>query len=214
MALVMEHTRKLLKSLRDNDWYITAYPFHFNGCDYVVIFEDLRELKNKKDVEYYAVCLTFIDTKDETRRLETYANAYDFMASDNKLIEYFGIIPRGSKKGMQVWSLYEEFNIATPEEYRKLNKEYEEKVLEHIDNRENKEGFCCYKIKHNGKKKDGSQIFRSGKNTAKTKLLRPSLYNDVGADPTISFCYREKNELSDTEILLTLSRQIPNNSHY
>lgn len=47
MALWLSNIPVLLKSLRDNDWYITAFSFSFNGHEYVVIFEDLRELSRQ-----------------------------------------------------------------------------------------------------------------------------------------------------------------------
>ena len=66
--------------------------------------------------------------------------------------------------------------------------------------------FCCYKARHNGKKANGEQIYRSAKNTAKTKLLRESLFKRIGSDKTISFCYRQENELSDSQIISNLDK--------
>lgn len=62
-------------------------------------------------------------------------------------------------------------------------------VIKTIDMRENNEGFCCYMARHNGEDFHGEQIYRSAKNTAKTRLLRESLFNLLGNDKTISFCY-------------------------
>ena len=58
MSLWLSNIPILLQSLRENDWYITAFPFSFNGHDYVVVFEDLRELA--RGSKYYSVNLTFI----------------------------------------------------------------------------------------------------------------------------------------------------------
>lgn len=44
------------------------------------------------------------------------------------------------------------------------------------------------------------------KNTAKTKLLRESLFKRIGSDKTISFCYRQENELSDSQIISNLDK--------
>ena len=59
-----------------------------------------------------------------------------------------------------------------PTEYSPLQKKFYRTVLAVIDKREHNEGFCCYKARHNGKKANGEQIYRSAKNTAKTKLLK------------------------------------------
>jgi hypothetical protein len=173
--------------------------------NYAVVFEDLRELD--KGTKYYAVCLTFIDTEDETRRLQTYANSYDFKIDDDELVNYFGIITNNRHAGSPVWGLYTAFNMATPSQYHELAEEYHNLIVNHIDNREHNEGFCCYMARHNRTDQYGNQIFRSGKNTAKTRLLRPTLYDAIGGDTTISFCYRRENELTDTEIILALNRE-------
>ena len=62
--------------------------------------------------------------------------------------------------------------------------------------------FTIYR--HNGEDSHGEQIYRSAKNTAKTRLLRESLFNLLGNDKTISFCYRQGNELDDATIALSL----------
>ena len=102
--------------------------------------------------------------------------------------------------------LYCQLNKIVPTEYSPLQKKYYRTVLEVIDKREHNEGFCCYKARHNGKKANGEQIYRSAKNTAKTKLLRESLFKRIGNDKTISFCYRQENELSDGQIISNLDK--------
>ncbi|MDE7404049.1 MAG: hypothetical protein K2M81_02975 [Lachnospiraceae bacterium] len=204
MALALSNIKELLKNLRENDWYITAFEFSYNGYEYVVVFEDLREID--RGTKYYAVMLTFIDKNDEGRILETYANSYDFQINDEEIKEYFRI--GGNRAfGNPILTLYYELNKMVPTEYAPLKKEYYRTVLEVIDKREHNEGFCCYKARHNGKKANGEQIYRSGKNTAKTKLLRESLFNRIGNDKTISFCYRQENELSDSQIISNLDKK-------
>ena len=89
MSLAMPNIKTLLNKIRENNWYITAFPFAFCGNEYVVVFEDLREID--RGTKYFAVCLTFIDINDENRRLETYVNSYRFNKSDEELIDFFGI---------------------------------------------------------------------------------------------------------------------------
>jgi len=203
MSLALSNIKELLKSLRDNDWYITAFDFSYNGYEYVVVFEDLREID--RGTKYYAVMLTFIDKNDEERILETYANSYDFQVSDEEIKEYFRIGGNRSY-GNSILALYCELNRIVPTEYSPLQKKYYRTVLEVIDKREHNEGFCCYKARHNRKKANGEQIYRSAKNTAKTKLLRESLFKRIGSDKTISFCYRQENELSDSQIISNLDK--------
>ncbi len=203
MSLALSNIKELLKSLRDNDWYITAFDFSYNGYEYVVVFEDLREID--RGTKYYAVMLTFMDKNDEERILETYANSYDFQVSDEEIKEYFRIGGNRSY-GNPILELYCQLNKIVPIEYSPLQKKYYRTVLEVIDKREHNEGFCCYKARHNGKKVNGEQIYRSAKNTAKTKLLGESLFKRIGNDKTISFCYRQENELSDGQIISNLDK--------
>ena len=170
-----------------------------------MIFEDLRELD--KGTKYYAVCLTFIDTQDENRRLETYVNSYKFSVNEQELFDYFGIHGMGGNpNGNMIWQLYDALNDEMPTAYSPLPSIYEETVIRIIDHREGDEGFCCYKAQHNGKKADGENKLRSAKNQAKTILLRPSLYDTLGSDPTISFYYRQENEVDDITIISNLHK--------
>lgn len=209
MSLAMPNIKSLLASLRENDWYITAFPFNFYNYNYVVVFEDLREID--RGTKYFAVCLTFIDINNEGRRLETYVNSYQFNKSDAELIEFFGIIAHGNGQGNMIWQLYNALNAVTPTVYRPLEREYVNYVTTTIDRRENNEGFCCYMARHNTKNSHGQQIYRSAKNTAKTRLLRPTLFTLLGNDETISFCYRQENELDNATIALSLQHSSKNN---
>lgn len=203
MLLAMPNIKKLLSELRENDWYITAFPFVFADREYAVVFEDLREID--KGTKYFAVCLTFIDRNDDTRRLETYVNAYKFQRSKEELIKFFGIKAEGYSGGNMIWQLYNAFNEATPTKFSPIEERDKKYAVDIIDNREGNEGLCCYMARHNGKKANGEQKHRSAKNTAKTRLLRPELYDLIGEDYTISFYYRQENELDDATILMTLN---------
>lgn len=149
--------------------------------------------------------LTFIDKHDEERIFETYANSFDFQVNDEEIKEYFR---NGGNRsyGNPILTLYGQLNEIMPTEYSPLQKKYYRTVLAVIDKREHNEGFCCYKARHNGKKANGEQIYRSAKNTAKTKLLRESLFKRIGSDKTISFYYRQENELSDSQIISNLDK--------
>jgi len=208
MALALSHIKELLMVLRSNNWYITAYPFSFINHDYVVVFEDLREID--KGTKYFAVCLTFIDVSDENRRFETYVNSYKFQKCNEEIMAFFGMKPSGCGGKSPLWQLYNALNMATPTRYYPIEERFKKKVLKVIDNREKNEGFCCYMARHNGKDSHGKQIKRSAKNTAKTLLLRPSLFELLGKDEYISFCYRKEGEEDDATIALSLHKNQSN----
>lgn len=201
MSLWLSNIPILLQSLRENDWYITAFPFSFNGHDYVVVFEDLRELD--RGSKYYSVNLTFIDMANETRIFKTYANAYGFNCKQSEICDFFEIM-QSSNGSHGLRTLCNVFNATTPKSFYQPKHEHIPFILQTIERHTNNEGLCCYAAKHNGKTADGRQKFRSAINTSKTKLLRPSLYEKIGGDETISFCYRELGSIKDSEILAKL----------
>jgi hypothetical protein len=125
-------------------------------------------------------------------------------------MDFFGIAPIGNPNGMPVWDLYLRFNEQTPEVYTPLADRHREYVIRTIEQRTHEEGSCCYMAKHNGKKANGEQKNRRAINTAKTKLLRPRLFELLGSDPTISFCYRKEGEKTDAEIVLSLRKNVVN----
>ena len=201
MALWLSNIPILLQSLRGNNWYITAFSFSFNGHDYVVVFEDLRELD--RGSRYYSVNLTFIDMADEARIFKTYANAYGFNCKQDEIYNFFGIT-QFSNGSHGLRTLCNVFNTATPKSFCYPKHEHISFILQAIERHTNNEGLCCYAAKHNGKTANGMQKFRSAINTSKTKLLRPSLYEKIGGDETISFCYREVGSVNDLEIISKL----------
>lgn len=67
MPLPLPHVKELRRSLSENGMYITAFPFTFNHHNYIVLFEDLRQLNEGST--YYGARITFIDEQDNQRIL-------------------------------------------------------------------------------------------------------------------------------------------------
>ena len=200
MSLWLSNIPILLQSLRKNDWYITAFPFAFNGHDYVVVFEDLKELNEQ--VEYFSVSLTFIDLNDTTRQFKTFANALKLDGNQNQILDFFCIQNIKEPSAISsIYLIYNALNKCIPSTFHEPVAEYKDIILDKIETRTKHEGTCCYDIRHNGKTQNGIQKERTTINTSKTKLLRPSLFEIFGKDKTISFFYRKANALSDKEIL-------------
>lgn len=198
MALKLTNIKLLLQELRNNDWYITSFEFTYNGHDYVVVFEDLREVD--RGTKLYAVNLTFIDVADDDRVFSTYANSYNFSASEQEIRNYFGI--EGVGYGNAVLYFYDALNTYIPIHFVEQNPAHHEYLVTTVENRLNNEGLCCYKARHNPHESGSDKGKRSAQNTAKTKLLRPALFERLGkGDPYVSFCYRQENPLSDTDII-------------
>ncbi len=190
---------KLLNNLRREHWHITAFPFGYNGKEYIVLFEDIENLPLVADE--YRVLLTFIDRANENHILQTKANEQKFSIGAKVFREYFGIkyVPNLGDILRQFYAYFGQF---IPES-RVTQFDHETtsalvKKLSRNDN-DNANAQCCYKVIRNGKY-NGIQHYRTPFNSDKTKLLRPELFNKLGGDNKISFCYRENNPLTDIEI--------------
>lgn len=207
MSLWLSNIPLLLKSLRENDWYITVFPFSFNNQDYIVIFEDLKELD--KQIKYFSVNLTFIDLEDTNRQFETLANAYTFNAISDDICAFFGIQTGiNTSSSFSIRNICESLNKSVPCIFQTPAAQYVNLMIDKIEIRTNNEGMCCYDVRRNGKTQNGIQKERTAINTAKTKLLRPKLFEAFGKDKTISFFYRKEHPLSDDEIYkMLLSRK-------
>lgn len=208
MTYSMPNVRDLLSSLRNAGWYITAFDFHYNKHDYVVVFEDTACLN--KNIPYFSVALTFYDIHDPNRVLpDVYANVSKLNIPLSTFYEFFDIDKnnRAYNSGDVIFSFYSKLNSNMPGSFNPTsNNAHQREILSTIEQREPSDGMCCYSARHNpGTKK------RSAFNTAKTRLLRPSLYQKIGeGDPKISFCYRRDNELDDNEIMRKLKNELHN----
>lgn len=201
----MPNVRDLLSSLRKAGWYITAFDFHYNKHDYVVVFEDAACLNKNK--QYFSAALTFYDIDHPERVLrDVYANTSKLDIPLSTFYNFFDIDTnnRSYNTGDVIFSFYSSLNSKMPGSFTPASQNaHKKEILSTIEHREPSDGMCCYSARHNpGTKK------RSAFNTAKTKLLRPSLYEKIGEiDPKISFCYRKDNELDDTEIIRKLNNE-------
>lgn len=195
----MANISALLNDLQKTHWHITAFPFHFKKVNYIVIFEDIANLPLVAGK--YLVLLTFIDKSDENRKLQVKANDYGFEFNVKQFRKYFGI-QYSPNLGDIFKQFYAYFGQFVPESrVIHLDTETQQAVIKQLshNDRDNSNAQCCYKVIHNGIY-NGVQHRRTPFNSDKTKLLRPSLYETLGGDDTLSFCYRENNSLTDIEI--------------
>lgn len=201
----MRNIRELLNNLRNNQWHITAFQFTYKEVQYIVLFEDISNLKLVADG--YLVLLTFIDRTDGMRIFQTKANTFKFSAKAQEFREYFGI-----QYAFNLGDVFQQFytyfgNFVPTRCIQEFDLETKRAVLNRLSHNdgENINNLCCYAAKRNGVH-NGVQYHRTPFNSDKTRLLRNNLFNMLGNDDTISFCYREENPLDDTEIYAQFSQ--------
>lgn len=187
----------LLQYLRINSWHITAFRFVYNGIDYIVLFEDIENLKLVSNE--YIVLLTFIDRANENHILQVKANQYKFEIAAKRFREFFGI-EYAENLGDIFRQFYVNFNNFIPQiANQNFDGETQNAVITKLNRNDNDNNTCCYAAKRNGKH-NGIQCHRTPFNSDKTRLLRRNLFDLLGGDDTVSFCYRAEDSLSDAEI--------------
>jgi len=193
---------ELLKSLRDNNWHLTVFEIYYNGCSYIVIFEDAKEIPHPN---YYSVKLTFIKNNGSHEELETFAKANKINISLTEFVRFFNIQKRGQYADF-IKDFYKLFNNQMPSKFTPIDSRFVDYALQAINRHEPNNGRCCYDARRNLMPNSLTEYkCRTVFNTEKTKLLRPDLFAKLGRDPHISFYYREYDELDDNEILKKLN---------
>lgn len=201
----MPNIMLLLKDLQMNQWHITAFRFTYKRKQYIVLFEDISNLKLVAG-EYVAY-LTFIDRTDASRMLKTKANAFKFSAGAKEFREYFGIqyAPNLGDIFQQFYAAFNKF--VPPVQAQNFDEEMKQAMVTKLcrNDNENINKLCCYAVKRNIKK-NGTQFHRTPFNSDKTKLLRENLFRMFEREDTVSFCYREENPLDDEEICANFAK--------
>ncbi len=187
----------LLQYLRTNKWHITAFQFAYKRIDYIVLFEDIENLKLVSNE--YIVLLTFIDRENENHILQVKANQFKFEIDARRFREFFGI-EYAENLGDVFRQFYTNFNNFIPQvANQNFDDETKNAVINRLNHNDNDNNICCYAAKRNGRHND-IQYHRTPFNSDKTRLLRRNLFDMLGGDDTVSFCYRAENPLSDADI--------------
>jgi hypothetical protein len=192
----------LRKSLRNKNWHLTVFPFHYNKRTYSVIFEDYDNLEKVGNNKFWLVKITFIDDQDATRELQTKANRNSFEISGTELKHFFLVNENIPNFGDFMHQFYQRFNTFIPCDVIALDERQRELAINILNNHDRNNGIYCYALKRNGRI-DNKQMYRTIFNSEKTQLARPALYEIFKNEPTISFCYSEDpaDELDDATII-------------
>lgn len=199
----MENIAILIKYLRDNNWHMTSFLFNYKQIEYIVLFEDLNNLTINNNG--YDVLLTFIDSDDETRKLSVMANSYRFEFEVKEFREFFHI-EFSHNLGNVFKQFYEYFNDFVPVTTNIHHTDQEKRLtIERLNRNDNDNNICCYKLMRNPTV-NGKQHHRTMFNAQKCRMLKNDLYIHFERDDTISFCFREENELTTNEILRNFAK--------
>lgn len=199
MIMPLYNMKNLRDDMRNKGRHITASLFNYNARKYVVVYEDLDNIKKNT---YFLLRITFVDLSDG-RELECNGNTKGLNVQISTLKDFF-FVRDGVKYVDWIGSFYETFGPCIPSAVS-IEPMVEEKLamINVLDKRDTKNnGEYCFGVKRNPKV-NGVQYQRSPFNTDKTLLKRPALFEKLGEDSALSFLYTndKDKEKTDAEIL-------------
>ena len=201
-----------LRSLRDDmwkkGWTIDSFRFPFKGVNYIVLVILYLPGEEKG---YALLKLDFLHPEDFKYHLLVPANSNGLICGAMDLRIFFKIPPDYEHLGDALRTLTKQLGYCTPTKVNMVKSQTEKQaiVYELSDrNSEDAEKMYCFAVKRNPVLIDKEtnvprQLKRSAYNDRKTRILRASLYQRLGIDDTLSFCYSNdpKMDYSDEVII-------------
>ena len=188
--------------MRKKGWTIDSFRFPFKGVNYIVLVI-LYSPEEKVD-KYALVKLDFLHPNNFKHHLLVPANSNGLICGAMDLRIFFRIPPDYEHLGDALRTLTRELGYCTPTKVTtvKFQTEKQAIVYELSDgNSEDAEKLYCFAVKRNPvlmdkETNEPKQLKRSAHNDQKTKILRPTLYEKLGKDDTLSFCYSNDPEMN------------------
>lgn len=200
-----------LRTLRDEmiarDWVIACFPFTYAKNRYFVLVK--RYIGTPPKMALVELC--FSDRADLDRTLCAPANSAMIDTDAKTLREYFGI-QWAPNLGDLLRQFTQELGHAIPDHLPTNLPDVENRAILHHLNRSDAQDptkLYCIGVRRNASRPDGTPGQRTAYNTQKTRMLRPALYEKLGGDPGLSFCYSSDpaDQLDDNTILERLSHR-------
>lgn len=213
--------RSLRDDMRKGGWTIDSFRFPFKEVNYIVLVI-LHSPEEKVD-KYALVKLDFLHPDNFKHNLLVSANSNGLICGAMDLRIFFRIPPDYEHLGDALRTLTKQLGYCTPTNVNISKSQAEKTAITHKmiqTGCEEPDKIYCYTVKRNpiivdvktGEKK---QTKRTEENDSKTRMLRRTLYDRLGKDASISFCYSDNPAMSrtDEEILCNwTSRKTENES--
>ena len=205
----LQNLRFLRADMQRKGWTIDSFRFPFREVNYIVlaILYSSEEAKEK----YALLKLDFLHPENFKHHLLVPANSNGLMADAMELRIFFRIPPDYEHLGDALRTLTRELGYCTPTKVNTKKSQTEKKAIVYKisdENSDDAEKLYCFAVKRNPVLWDKEantprQLKRSANNDRKTQFLRPTLYEKLGKDDTLSFCYSNnpKMDYSDEVII-------------
>ena len=204
MRRPLQNLHLLKADMKKKGWMIDSFQFRYKKINYIVlvILFSLDEPKEK----YALVQLDFLNAANFNHHLLVSANAGGLMLSAEELRMFFGI-RYTENLGDILQQFTELLGFHVPEKVSASKTKIERQAITHKMSQtgcEEPDKIYCYTVKRNpiivdiktGEKK---QTKRTEENDSKTRMLRRTLYDRLGKDASISFCYSDDPAMSRTD---------------
>ena len=212
MVSVFNNLKLLKNDMEANNWIIDSFYFQFKKQNYIVLVKLFE--KNENRPEYALLKLEFLKEKDFSDSLLVLANSMKLFIDAKTLREYFDI--EYTKNLGDVLCQFNEYlakfiPIEIMNNKSQLQKEAMTTSLSKSDSEDPRRKYC-FSVRRNPIKTDGTLGQRSIYNDNKTRLYRPTLYNRLGSDTSLSFRYsmNPNDENTDEIIIATWAKNQDN----
>lgn len=196
----LQNLHLLKKDMEEKGWIIDSFRFPFNNVNYIVLVILYEPGEQKK--QFALVKLDFLHPENFKNHLLVPTNAVGLMAEAMVLRKFFRI-KEYEKLGDALRYLTNQIGSCIPTKVCNTKSDPEQKAMIYslsCSDSEDPEKIYCYAVRRNPKvldKKTGELIQRKRTpyNDNKTRLRRESLYQLLGNEDTISFCYSNDPKL-------------------
>ena len=200
----LENLHALKADMEKNGWVIDSFKFHFKKVDYIVLV--ILYVPDEPRPQYALLQLDFLDAKNFQRHLLVPANAQKLM-TDAKIIREFFDIKYQENLGEILLQFSTWLGKFIPDRVNTQKSQTEKEAMVYTLSKKDSDDpsrIYCYAVKRNPTVKDTltgivRQQRRSPYNDNKTRVLRRTLYDRLGSDNTLSFCYSDDPTKSRTD---------------
>lgn len=204
MRRPLQNLHLLKADMEQKGWMIDSFKFRYKKISYIVLV--LLFSPDEPKEKYALVQLDFLNAANFKHHLLVSANAGCIMLSAEELRRFFGI--RYSENLGDILQQFTELlGFHVPEKVSVSKTKIEKQAIAHKMAQtgcEEPDKIYCYTVKRNpviidAKTGEMKQSKRTKENDNKTRMLRRTLYDRLGKDASISFCYSDDPSMSRTD---------------
>ena len=204
MRRPLQNLHLLKADMEQKGWMIDSFKFSFKKINYIVLV--ILFAPGEPKAKYALVQLDFLNSANFKHHLLVSANAGGIMLSAEELRRFFGI--RFSENLGDILQQFTELlGFHIPEKVSVSKTKIEQIAITHKMTQtgcEEPDKIYCYTVKRNpiivdAKTGEKKQTKRTEENDSKTRMLRRTLYDRLGKDASISFCYSNDPAMSRTD---------------